>query len=295
MIAYSPGQHRLGLLLVTISALAWSMAGFFTRLINLDSWTMIAWRGLLGGAGMVIFMLLRERREFLASFVRMGLPGLGFVGLSTIGLTVFLLALQRTTVAHVSIIYATVPFLAAALAWLVMRERPSLSAVVAGCGALAGVVVMAGLSSEGNIAGDLLALTMTLCMAGMMVISRHYQNIAVLPAATLASLLSGLIAVPFAQHLSASGTEFIQLALFGLLNSAIGTVCFALGARLLPAIETGLIGALDAPLAPIWVWLAFAETPSSATILGGLIVFAAVFGHILVSARGQRRPVPASL
>ena len=126
---------------------------------------------------------------------------------------------------------------------------------------------------------------MTFCMAGMMVISRHYQGIAVMPAACLASLLSGLIAIPFAQHLAASGTDLFHLALFGVVNSAIGTVFFALGARLLPAIETGLIGALDAPLAPIWVWLAFGEVPSAATIVGGVIVFAAVFCHILVSAR----------
>ena len=281
----SPTQHRLGLVLVTLSALAWSMAGYFTRLIHLDSWTMIAWRGLFGGAGMIVFMLLRERRGFLASFARMGWPGLAFVCLSTIGMTVFLGALQLTTVAHVAIVYATVPFLAAALAWLVMRERPSLSAAIAGLGALAGVAVMVGLSAEGNLSGDLLALAMTFCMAGMMVISRRYQGIAVMPAACLASLLSGLIALPFAQHLAASGTDLLYLALFGLVNSAIGTVLFALGARLLPAIETGLIGALDAPLAPVWVWLAFGEMPSVATIIGGVIVFAAVFGHILVSAR----------
>jgi drug/metabolite transporter (DMT)-like permease len=287
-------RHRLGLLLVTVSAIAWSLAGFFTRLIHLDSWTMIAWRGLFGGAGMVAFMLFRERRGIFASFRRMGRPGLAFVALSTLGMTTYLWALQRTTVAHVSVIYATVPFLAAGLAFLVMRERPSVSAIVAGIGALAGVAVMVGLGAEGNLSGDLLALCMTFCMACMMVISRHYQGIAVMPAACLASLMSGVIALPFAGDLWPGGTDLIYLALFGLVNSAIGTVLFALGARLLPAIETGLIGALDAPLAPVWVWLAFAETPSSATILGGIIVFAAVFGHVVLSTRGQRRPVPVS-
>jgi hypothetical protein len=86
------------------------------------------------------------------------------------------------------------------------------------------------------------------------------------------------------------------LAAFGLINSAIGIVLFALGSRLLPAIDTGLIGSLDQPLAPIWVRLAFGETPTTATLIGGLIVFGAVFAHVLVSARGpsaaprKRRP-----
>jgi len=44
----------------------------------------------------------------------------------------------------------------------------------------------------------------------------------------------------------------------GITNSAL----LLLGARYLPAIETALIPALDAPLAPLWVWLFFAESPA---------------------------------
>jgi len=43
-------DYHLGLVLVTISAVAWSTAGFFTRLIALDSFTMLAWRGVFGSA-----------------------------------------------------------------------------------------------------------------------------------------------------------------------------------------------------------------------------------------------------
>jgi drug/metabolite transporter (DMT)-like permease len=286
-----PTRYRLGLLLVTASAVAWSTAGFFTRLIHLDSWTMLVWRGLFGGSGILLFIILRERGGTLQSFLRMGWAGWSFTLISVIGMLCFITSLGFTTVAHVAIIYATVPFLAAGLAWLAMRERPSVSAVAAGFGALVGVGVMVGLSREGNAAGDLLALGMTLAMAGMMVIARHSQAIAVMQASCLSSLLSGLVSLPFAIHLWVSGPELIDLALFGLINSAVGIVLFALGSRLLPAIETGLIGSLDAPLAPIWVWLAFGETPTTATFIGGLIVFGAVFAHIVVSARSPAATV----
>ena len=39
-------EYRLGLILVTASAVAWSLAGLFTRAIPLDSWTILAWRGI---------------------------------------------------------------------------------------------------------------------------------------------------------------------------------------------------------------------------------------------------------
>ena len=38
-----------GVTLVVLSAFAFSTAGFFTRLIDTDVWTMLFWRGLFGG------------------------------------------------------------------------------------------------------------------------------------------------------------------------------------------------------------------------------------------------------
>jgi drug/metabolite transporter (DMT)-like permease len=275
------GRYRLGLLLVSTAAVAWSSSGYFTRLITLDSGTMLVWRGLWGALGLFAFIALRKGTGAFVSFRRMGRPGLLFALISTLGMMCFITALRFTTVAHVAVIYSTVPFIAAGLAWLVMRERPSLSAMLAACGALAGVLVMEGLGGEGGAIGDLLALAMTLAMASMMVIARHYQGIAVLPAACLACLLSGIASLPLAGHVLVSAHDMIALALFGLVNSALGTALFAIGSRLLPAVETGLLSALDAPLAPVWVWLVFGEAPSNATLLGALIVFSAVFAHIL--------------
>jgi drug/metabolite transporter (DMT)-like permease len=85
------------------------------------------------------------------------------------------------------------------------------------------------------------------------------------------------------------------LALFGIVNFAIGLPLFTYGARLLPAIETALIGAVDAPLAPLWVWLAFNETPSVSTVIGGTIVFVAVTSHLVVrEAATFNKPALAS-
>jgi drug/metabolite transporter (DMT)-like permease len=206
----------------------------------------------------------------------MGWPGWLFAIISAFGMVCFIFSLRITTVAHVSIIYATVPLVAAVLAWLMMRERPSCSAIIASIFALIGVAIMVGMGVEGDLFGDFLAFIMTLVMAIMMVMSRKYRNIPIMPAACMSAILSGLVVIPMSEGLAVNAQELGWLALFGVVNSALGLSLFSLGARMLPAVETALIGALDAPLAPIWVWLIFAETPSSATLSGGLIVFVSV-------------------
>lgn len=281
-------SYHLGLVLITCSAIAWSTAGLFTRLIPLDVWTMLIWRGLFGALGLLILIIASNGRAGLSGFARLGWPGWAFAGISAIGMLCFITALRLTTVAHVAVIYATIPFVAAALGWIVLRERPGRSALSASACAVIGVAVMVGFGRQGDLRGDLLGFGMTLAMAVLLILSRRYRDIPILPAACLSALLSAAIAVPLAPAIGVETKHLGLLAAFGLVNSAVGLGLFSLGARMLPAIETALIGALDAPLAPIWVWLVFAETPGRATLIGAAIVFASVTWHIIRQNRRQQ-------
>ena len=218
----SPSGYRLGLILVTGSAVAWSTAGFFTRLIPLDIWTILAWRGLFGALGLAVVIIALRRVDTLRGMLRMGWPGWLFAIVSAVGMVLFITSLRYTTVAHVAVIYATVPFIAAALGWLTMRERPTAGAVIASLAALAGVAVMVGLGVEGGLFGDLLALGMTVSMAVMMIVARRFRDIPVMPAACLSAVISGLACWPLGEPLAVSSYDLLLLALFGIVNSALG-------------------------------------------------------------------------
>jgi drug/metabolite transporter (DMT)-like permease len=165
-----------------------------------------------------------------------------------------------------------------------LRERPSGAAVVASLAALAGVVVMVGWGAEGSLGGDALALAMALAMGAMILIARRHPGIPALPATCVASALGALAVLPFATF-GIGGADMALLMAFALVNQVLGFGAFAVGVRHLPPMQSALVTALDAPLAPLWVWLVFAETPSAATLLGGAIVMLAVLGHILRDAR----------
>jgi drug/metabolite transporter (DMT)-like permease len=289
----SRARYRLGLVLVTASAVAWSTAGYFTRLIPLDNWTLLFWRGFWAAIGILVFMLALDGRKALRQFARLGGPGWLFAIVSGAGMVAYITSLTLTTVAHVAIIYCIVPFVAAGLSWLVLRERPSGIAIAASTVALLGVLVMVGTGTgEGSLIGDFFAVLMTLGMAVMMVISRRHGDLPILAAACLSAVLSAAAAWPFALHDWPTMGQTVELALMGLVNSAVGISLFTLGSRMIPAVETALIGALDAPLAPVWVWLAFSETPRPNTILGGILVFGAVLANIWLGARSRTRPIP---
>jgi drug/metabolite transporter (DMT)-like permease len=278
-------DYHYGLFLVAAAAVAWSTSGLFTRILSVDTATILFWRGLFGAIGTCLVIAFVPRTGGITTFGNIGGPGIAYAALTALSMLLFISALRNTSVAHVAIITAIVPFVAAYLGWVILRDVPGRSAIIASAIALIGVVIMAGLSTDGRAFGDSLACLMALCMGGMILISRRFGDIPALPATCFASLLSAAATLPFATLTTVSMQDLGILALFGLVNQVFGFGLFALGARLLPPMETALITALEAPLAPFWVWLILAETPGHTTLLGGAIVIAAVLGHVIWARR----------
>src|ERR1700747_1060898 len=100
-------QPRLGGLLIVASAVAFSLAGFFTRLIALDAWTLLFWRGLYGGLFIAAYIIWVHGRDPLAAVRAVGCAGLLVAACSTVATICFINALERTSVADVMVINAT--------------------------------------------------------------------------------------------------------------------------------------------------------------------------------------------
>ena len=269
--------HSAGSLIVAISAVAFSTAGLFTRLIAADVWTMLFWRGLFGGLLIGAYILWRERAATRTAFAAIGWAGVLAAACSTIATVCFISALRQTTVADVTVIFATAPFAATAIAWTWTRERPRRVTLAASLLALAGVFVMTGSAvCTGHPLGDLLALAMTVLMALMMVVIRHNRHVSMLPAACLSAFACAVAVLPMAHPGDVTAADLARLGLFGTTQFGLGLLLLTIGSRLISATRASLLSSLELPFAPLWVWLAFGEVPAQPTLLGGAIVCAAV-------------------
>src|SRR4051812_33121193 len=114
----------------------------------MDSATLLVWRGGFAALGIQAFMVLYNPRSAWSGYRNMGWPGWLFAGVSALGMLCFIAALNLTTVAHVSILYATVPFMAAGLGWFALREKIGAGVAAASLAALCGVIVMTGLGQR---------------------------------------------------------------------------------------------------------------------------------------------------
>ena len=281
-------QIWLGTIILAASAAAYSTAGFFTRLIHVDAMTMLFWRGIFAGLFLAGMVMWRERGHVVQSVRAIGRDRLLIALCSALATVCFLNAFRLSSVADVMVIDATMPFLTAGIAWLLIGEREDRITLLASLAAVAGVAVMAGPAvASGHMPGNLLAFAMTLLMSVVVVLMRRNPGVSMLPAVGLSAFLCALIVLPSARPFSVDRVEMLALVLFGTTQFGMGLLLLALGTPLVSATRGALIGTLQTPLATLWVWLAFAETPAVATLAGGAIVLAAVVADIALPRRKE--------
>src|SRR5450631_497453 len=282
-------QRRTGIALVVAAAVAWSTAPFFTRLLPFDSWTILFWRGLFGGGLIAVVLVVTQGRAGLRDLTRMGSSGWLVASLSTLGMVCFIPALQLTSVSNVAIIIATGPFVAAAFAWIWLREAARWQTMLASIVALCGVAIIVGNArASSDIIGLALACLMTVAIAAMTVTVRRHRDTSMVAAAALSNLLGSIVSIPFAHGIaSVSATDLVTLALFGFLQVGLGLTLFMLGSRLLPSGQATLIATLETPLMPFWVGLAFQEVPALRELVGGALVMGAVIADVVSDRHAQ--------
>jgi drug/metabolite transporter (DMT)-like permease len=286
------GDHRNGIALVTIGTIAWSSAGLFVRLLPLDPWTIIVGRSSFGAVIMAACIVWQFGRSLPGMIRRMGPAGLLAVMYSAAAITLFVPALQNTSVANVMTIYAALPFIVAAIAWAWLGERPPVHTLIASGVAVVGLLVMlGGPGSVGLRSGDLFALAATLVSALMTVQARRAREVRMLIVACLANTFSAIVALPFAGPVAGlSAYDFAMLGAFGLSAMVLGLMLYLIGSAMIPAALAALIGTLAVPAGVFWAWAGANEAPSPGALIGGAIVLSGVIGALLLEQRTRLAP-----
>ena len=285
-------RYRLALLLVIASGLANSLNGLIVR--SMDSaheWQIVFWRSLFLGASLCIVFAVQHGWRAGAA-VRELRPWalVGSVAIATVN-TCFILALSHTTVANAMFTLSAAPFLTALLGWLVLREKVERGVWVGMAVALAGVGVMLwdGLGA-GTLLGNAYAMLAAFSFASFVVVLRWGRTANMLPVVIIGIFLGTLNAgFMSGWELTISLHDAGLLFVWGAVISGAVHAIFTWSSRHVPGAELTLLILIEFVLAPVWVWLAIDEKPSTATLIGGALVIASVASRAFASFRKEAR------
>ena len=286
----SRSPTRRGRLAILGAALAWSTAGIGQRELDVSPITQVAGRALFATIALLALVLLTERTRTVAAFRSIGWFGLLSAVLLAISSGTFFLALNYTTVANVLFMQAAAPFFAALLGWWLLGDRVARRTWWAMALAAVGVAMMAIGSLDAGWSAVVLPLVVTGAFAGVIVITRHRRDISMMPATCTSQVIVVVVCAPFASFASAGASDWVILGALGVGQMAFGLALLTIGARLIPPAEVAVISLLEVVLGPLLVWLAYSERPGTATLIGGVVVTAAVLVQATAGLRGSKAP-----
>lgn len=283
-------NHAKGLLITGIGGLALTIDIPLLKLSGGEAWSVLLMRtGTTFLSALVIWAIWRLITPSAPKLVP-GRKGLIVAGLYGLGSIFFITAVYNTTTANLVFILAFNTMFAALLSWIFLGERPRGGTLLAMAAMILGILIIVWDSvGTGNLFGDLMAACAALSLAAAITISRASNDDMGFTA------LVGVI-FPFAvAAFMVGGTGFrVDEPWWLLFNGAVimplSFFCLAQGPRYISGPEVAMFYLLETVLAPVWMWLIFHETPSRASLTGGIILITALVAHsIWQLAEGRKR------
>jgi drug/metabolite transporter (DMT)-like permease len=277
----SHNDHSKGLLLTAMGGLMLTVDIPLIRLANGEPWSILLLRSCTTFvAGLIIWALWRALTPKAPQLI----PGWsGLVVAICYGLTAitFVTAVYNTSTADLVFLLAFNTVFSGLLSWLFLKERPRPATIAAMLIMIVGVLIIVGGSiGTGHLFGNVMALCSAFAVAIAITISRAsgkdmgftaLVGVALPCVLALVMLPKGGIQVESPWWIIFNGSVIMPISFF----------CLANGPKYISGPEVAMFYLLETVLAPIWVWMIFAEVPSRNSLIGGAILIVTLVAHSL--------------
>ena len=289
---------KLAVPIVLLAGIFWSFGPYVVR--NIDQAHNVPWQYLFA-RGMVIFVLLNfylyleEGLGFFKNYKKIGVSGIiGGTGLAFAMIT-FIWSITNTTAAITLLCLAAMPFITALLGFLFLKEKVSINVWISILIATVGIIIMAfGNHEKNTLIGFILGIVSALGFSVFSVSLRWRKETPKFTTVALAGLICFLVSsiVIINKDLSFFSSSKNE-ALFAVHGTIVclGMILYTIASKTIPAAELTLLSLTEVIGGIFWVWLPWLginEVPQTNTIIGGFLIFLAIFYYSLIIKSNRR-------
>jgi len=273
-------DQKKGSLMAFVAVMFITPDSLFIRLSNVETWSLVFYRGIIPFVLVFIGMLLIYRLKFFNLLRSNGYYGFAYVLTFSVTNIAFVVSIQNTNVANTLIMIATAPMLSAILGSFFLKENPDKKTWVAiFITFFAALYIFYDSIKLGNFFGDILGFVAAIGLAVGAVIIRSAKKLNLVPSAVVGKLIIALFAMLFVKDYSLNNNDIYIVPLMCVMCVAIPFVLVTIAPRFITAAEVNLFFLLETIIGPIWVWLIIKEQPTPETIVGGAIIVLTIATH----------------
>ncbi len=273
-------DQQKGSLLAFVAVMFITPDSLFIRLSNVDTWSLVFYRGIIPFFTVLIGMLIIYKLNFFKMLLNSGHHGLVYIITFSITNITFVVSIQNTNVANTLVMIAMAPMLSAILGAIFLKEIPDKKTWIAiAVTFMAAVYIFYDSLQLGNIYGDILGFVTAVGLAVGAVTIRSAKKKNLVPAAVVGKLFVAIFAIFFIETYVLVDQDLFIVPLMCVMCVAIPFVMVTIAPRFIPAEEVNLFFLLETIIGPFWVWMVIKEQPSPETIQGGLIIILTIAIH----------------
>ena len=273
-------DQKKGSIMAFVAVMFITPDSLFIRLSNVETWSLVFYRGIIPFVLVFIAMLLIYRLKFFNLLRSNGYYGFAYVLTFSVTNIAFVVSIQNTNVANTLIMIATAPMLSAILGSFFLKENPDKKTWVAiFITFFAALYIFYDSIRLGNFFGDILGFVAAMGLAVGAVIIRSAKKLNLVPSAVVGKLIIALFAMLFVKDYSLNNNDIYIVPLMCVMCVAIPFVLVTIAPRFITAAEVNLFFLLETIIGPIWVWLIIKEQPTPETIVGGAIIVLTIATH----------------
>jgi len=285
-------------LIVLFAGILWSFGALVVRYIE-DArsipWQYLFFRGVTIFVILNIYLFFKEGKSFVNNYKKIDLSVIiGGLGFATAFMG-FIWSITHTSAAITLLMLAAMPFMTAILGYIFLKEKVSLTTLIAIILAAAGIIFMAFSSSQiGTLFGLLAGLLSALGFSVGSVSLRWNKRTPTFTTVSLAGLFCAIISFVMIIINDANVfTTFRNSSLSALHGTLVcsGLILYSIGSKNLPAADLTLLSLTEVLGGIFWVWLPILginEIPTTNTIIGGFILTFAILFYSLNTKRNRR-------
>ena len=272
-----------GPLLVFFGAFSLSFGGLIIKSFEgATQWQILFWRTVFFLLVISIYLVVTYKKNIFKSFHDSGIPGF-FGGLIlSFGFCGYVFAMYNTTVANTNFIIQTQTIFLAIFGYFFLKEKISKITLISIILAISGIILMVGNTlSPGQTIGNLVAFSMPISFAVLILVVRKYPNVDMVPSQFIAGIFALIIGYLMSGKINISYYDIFLGFLAGFFQLGFGFIFITIGAQRTPSAMVGIIMLTEAVFGPLWAWLFINEQPPTIVITGGTIVIIAVLLQFL--------------
>lgn len=286
-------HRKKALFSLVITALLWSTAGIFIKLIP---WNPVSIAGARSGISAIvisIFLLIitkinskkiakdlnKSKNISIINKRNIVVILAGSICYSMLVL-LFVMANKMTTSANAILLQYTSPIWVIVFSAFFLKEKIKLRDLIAMIAILSGMLLFfVEKVSGGTIQGNLVAILSGVFMGGMVIFLKIGDSNSAIVITILGNILTFFIGIPSIIHEKMEFVPVVCILFLGVFQLGISYALYAVSVRHVSSLEAIFIPFLEPLFNPVWVFIFTGEGLGVIPLIGGVIVLSAVIWH----------------